>query len=209
MLGRCKSINLISRNDRNYQEYCKNLKFIKNCNRFIGEPDYKQVITAWLEDVIVKHLSRKFTHDSRSILTWEELSRTNQYVRKYREIDGLFTSSEGLIYVEVKASLSKSSFKRGKTQVNENFNLLATIDQNLKAILTMADCRCYDPTFGYAKEYIDEEKTSSELYKDIEGLNFPESFAGSNKWLWLLSETDVADMANAYGPPQEDQMQEY
>ena len=117
--------------NRHYQEHCRKMKFIKNCNRFIGEPDYKQVITAWVEAVIVKHLSRKFPYDSRSILTWEELSSTNQYVRKYREIDGLFAFSEGLIYVEVKASLSKSNLKRGKTQVNENLKLLTTIDPNV------------------------------------------------------------------------------
>ena len=209
MLERYKSINLIDRMDRHYQEHCRKMKFIQNCNRFIGETDSKQVITAWLEAAIVRHLSRKFPHDNRSILTWEELSSTNQYVRKYREIDGLFSSPEGLIYVEVKASLSKSTFKKGKTQINENFKLLATIDPNVKAILTMADCRCYDPTFGYAKDYIEEEKTSSELYKNIQGLKYPESFDGSSKWLWLLNETDIIKLANSYGPPQDDQIQDY
>jgi hypothetical protein len=209
MLEKYKSINLIGRMDRYYQEHCRKMKFIQNCNRFIGETDSKQVITAWLEAAIVNHLSRKFSHDNRSILTWEELSNTNQYVRKYREIDGLFSSPEGLIYVEVKASLSKSTFKKGKTQINENLKLLATIDPNVKAILAMADCRCYDPTFGYAKDYIEEEKTSSELYKNIEGLKYPESFYCTSKWLWLLNEADVIKLANIYGPPQEDQIQEY
>ena len=209
MLERYKSINLIGRMNRHYQEHCRKMKFIKNCNRFIGEPDYKQVITAWVEAVIVKHLSRKCPYDSRSILTWEELSSTNQYVRKYREIDGLFAFSEGLIYVEVKASLSKSNFKRGKTQVNENLKLLTKIDPNVKAILTMADCRCYDPIFGYAKEYIEEEKTAGELYRHIEGLKYPESFDGTSKWLWLLNEIDVTELATIYGSPQEEQVQEY
>jgi hypothetical protein len=204
-----KSISLIGREDRQYLEHCKKMKFIQNSNRFIGEPDYKQVITAWLEAVVIKHLSEKFTHDKRSILTWEELTNTNQYIRKYREIDGLFTSSEGLIYVEVKASLSKSSFKRGKTQVSENSKLLVSIDPNLKAILTLADCRCYDPTFGYAKEFIDDEKSASELYKSIEGLKYPDSFNESSKWLWLLNEMDVLKLSEIYGPPQDDEAEDY
>ena len=79
----------------------------------------------------------------------------------------------------------------------------------MKAILTMADCRCYDPTFGYAKEYIEEEKTAGELYKHIEGLKYPESFDGTSKWLWLLNEIDVTELATIYGSPQEDQVQEY
>ena len=186
-----------------YQEHCRKMKFISNCNRYIGAPDPKQVITAWLETIIIKHFSKKFSHDKRSILTWKELTNTNQYVRKYREIDGLFTSSDGLIYIEVKASLSKSSYRRGKTQLNENSKLLMSIDPNIKAILTMADCRCYDPTFGYAKEFIDEENISSEIYKNIEGLKYPDSFDGSSKWLWLLSEVNVAELAKIYGHPQE------
>jgi hypothetical protein len=209
MFARYKYIKLINRTDRQYQEYCRKMKLMKNCNRYLGEPDHKQVITAWLETVIVKHLSTKFTHDNRSILTWEELSNTNQYVRKYRELDGLFASTEGLIYVEVKASLSKSSYKRGMTQLIENSKLLSSIKPNLKAILTMADCRCYDPTFGYAKEFIEEEVTSSKICKKIEGIKYPESFDSTSKWLWLLSEMDINVLAKMYGPPQEDQIQEY
>lgn len=209
MLAPYKSISLIGREDHQYLEHCRKMKFIQNCNRFIGELDYKQVITAWLEVVIIKHLSAKFPHDKRSILTWEELTNTNKYIRKYREIDGLFASSEGLIYVEVKASLSKSSYKRGKTQVGENSKLLASIDPNLKSILTLADCRCYDPTFGYAKEFIEDEKNSSELYKSIEGLKYPDSFDESTKWIWLLNEKDVLELSKIYGPPQEEEIQDY
>lgn len=209
MLERFNSVNLISRTDRHYQDHCRKMSFIKNCNRFVGTPDSKQVITSWLEAVIVKHLSKKFTHDNRSILTWKELSSNNQYFSKYREIDGLFSSPQGLIYIEVKASLSKSSFNRGKIQVNENFRLLSKLEPNLMAILVMADCRCYDPTFGYAKDYIEKENTSNVLYKNIEGLNYPKSFYDASNWLWLLNETDVTELANIYGPPQEDQIQEY
>ena len=209
MFARYKSINLIDLMDRHYQEHCKKNKFIRNCNRYFGEPDYKKVITFWFETVIVKHLSSKFSHNKRSILTWEELSNRNQYVRKYREIDGLFTSSEGLIYVEVKASLSKSSYKRGKTQVSENLILLSSIDPHIKAILIMGDCRCYDPSFGNAKEYIEAKLPSSEIYKNIEGLKCPESFSGASKWLWLLNQMDVTELAKMYGPPQEDEILDY
>lgn len=209
MLIKYKSINLIERTNRLYQDHCRRMRFIQNCNRFVGEPDFKRVITAWLETVIVKHLSTIFSHDKRTILTWEELTSTNQYVRKFREIDGLFSSIEGLIYIEVKSSLSKSSFKKGKTQLSENSKLLLSIDPNIKAILTMADCRGYDPKFGYAREFIDEEMAASKIYKNIEGINFPKSLGGSHKWLWLLNELSVNELANIYGSPQENQIQEY
>lgn len=209
MLAQYKSINLIDRMDRRYQEHCKRMKFIRNCNRFIGETDYKQIVTFWLEAVIVKHLSKRFNPDKRSVLSWEELTSVNKYVRKYREIDGIFASTNGLIYLEVKASLSKSSYKRGKTQVNENLKLLASIDPNIKAVLAMADCRCYDPTFGFAKDFIEEQNTHSETYKIIEGLSYPDSFSDERKWLWLLNDMDIVELAKMYGPPHEDQIQEY
>jgi len=209
MLARYKSISLIDRMDRQYQEHCRKMKFIKNCNRYIGVPDYKQVITSWLETVIIKLLKAKFSHDKRSILTWEELTNRNQYVRKYREIDALFSSSAGLIYIEVKASLSKSSYKRGKTQVSENSNLLLSIDPNVKAILVMADCRCFDPSFGYAKEFIEEKMPSSKIYRNIEGLKYPDSFDSTSKWLWLINQIDVTELAKIYGSPQEDLVEEH
>ncbi len=209
MLARYKSISLIDRMDRQYQEHSRKMRFIQDSNRHIGEPDYKRVITSWLEATVIKHLSIRFLHDKRTILRWDELTNTNQYVRKYREIDGLFTSPEGLIYIEVKASLSKSNYKRGKSQVSENSKLLLSIDPNAKSILVMADCRCYDPTFGYAKNFIEEKKTSSENYKSIEGLKYPESFDGPSKWLWVLTETDITELAKLYGPPEEDNTLEH
>jgi hypothetical protein len=159
--------------------------------------------------VILKYLSVKFTQNKKTILTWEELTNTNKYVRKYREIDGVFNSPEGLIHIEVKASLSKSSFKKGKTQISESSKLLSTISPNSIGILMLADCRCYDPTFGYAKEFIENEMNSSELYKYIEGLKYPASFRSSSRWLWLLDENDTIELAKIYGPPLEDQVQDY
>ena len=110
MLAKYRSVQLIEKNDVKYQDYCKQMKSIKNSNRFVGERDSKQQITHWLELVVIKHLSNSFTHDTRNILTWEELNFFNQYHRKYSEIDGLFCTKDGALYIEVKASLSKSSF---------------------------------------------------------------------------------------------------
>ena len=180
------------------------MKFINNINRFLGDFDYKQVITAWLEQKVIEHVSRKFLYDRRRILTWEEITSMNQYSRKYKEIDCLFNSDDGLLYMEVKASLSKSSYKRGKTQINDNSKLLSLVNDKVKSILVMADCRCFDPTFGYAKEFIDANADTSERYELIHGLGYPESWSASDKWLWIIDQKDVLELAKVYGPPQED-----
>ena len=204
MRAQYRSIKLIETNDKNYQEYSKKMQFLRNTNRFAGEADSKQVITAWLERVMNKHLSGTFIHSKYNILTWEELNSLNQYTRKYTEIDGLFSSKDGTLYIEVKASHSKSSLNRGKTQINKNLKLITFISKNPIAILVMADCRCFDPTFGFSIESIEDGTTTSTLYKKIDGLNFPESFNSSNKWLWLLSQDDVHQLATLYGSPQTD-----
>jgi len=205
MHAQYRSINLIPKDDQRYQEHCSKMRFINNSNRFSGDFDYKQVITAWLEQKIIQHVSRKFIYDKRCILTWEEITSMNRYSRKFKEIDCLFSSDDGPLYMEVKASLSKSSFKRGKTQINENFKLLSLVNNKTKSILVMADCRCFDSSFGYAKEFIDSDTDTSARYKLIHGLGIPEAWSGSDKWLWLLDQKDVLELAKVYGPPEEEQ----
>jgi hypothetical protein len=207
--GKFKSIILIGQTDKNYLEHFEKMRFDRNCNRGNNEQDYKRVITSWLEITITHHLSKSFEHDPRNILSWEELNSFNQYCRRYREIDGLFTLDEQKIYIEVKASLSKSNFNRGKTQINETLPLLASVTKNPTACLIMADCRCYDPTFGFAKEYIDAKIKESGSYKSISGLTVPTTFNKSQKWLWTLSQEDVEQLACLYGPPEEEDFEEY
>ena len=202
MRDQYRSISFLEKNDKKYQEYSKKMQFLRNTNRFIGESDSKQTITAWLERVMTMHISRVFIHSTCNILTWEELNSFNQYTRKYSEIDGLFNSNDGSLYIEVKASQSKSSLSKGKSQINKNLKLMTLISKNTIGILVMADCRCFDSSFGFSIEKIEDENTNSTQYKKIEGLDLPESFNSSHKWLWLLSQEDVHQLATQYGSPQ-------
>ncbi len=204
-----RSVRLIDKGEKIYKEHCERIRFLEKSNRIIGEPDYKRSITSWLEIVLVKYLSKTLTPDSRNILTWEELDSYNRYLRKFREIDGFFSIGTEKIFIEVKASLSKSNFNRGKTQIKETLQLLARTSHCVRGILIMADCRCFDPTFGYAKEIIEGKISASESYKTIEGLNFEPIFVKSEKWLWTLSQEDVLKLAELYGPPEDEEYGEY
>ena len=97
MRDQYRSISFLEKNDKKYQEYSKKMQFLRNTNRFIGESDSKQTITAWLERVMTMHISRVYIHSTCNILTWEELNSFNQYTRKYSEIDGLFNSNDGFL----------------------------------------------------------------------------------------------------------------
>jgi len=210
MRSQYKSITFVNKRDSQYQEYCRNMSYLRNSNRFQNESDSKQVITAWLENVVIKFLSKCYPLDERNILTWEELSSMNIYSRKFKEIDGLFNSGNGQIYVEVKASLSKSSYKRGRAQINENLKLMKMISPNITAVLIMADCRYFDPSFGYAKEFIDEKNSNTDVYTLCEGLEGSIDFSSSNKWIWLLNEQDVKNLTDEFGPPHhEEESTEY
>jgi len=199
-----KSVSLIERNDKKYQLHLEHMRFIRNCNRSTRDQDYRRVITSWLETVLTKHLSKTFSLDCRNILSWEELNNRNQYFKKYREMDGLFTRGKEKIYVEIKASQSKSSFSKGKSQINETITLLNMAPDRIVAVLIMADCRCFDSTFGYALETIKEKIDASDAYRLINGLNSPTNFDGSQKWLWMLNQEDVLQLASMYGQPHED-----
>ena len=84
------------------------------------------------------------------------------------------------------------------------------ISPNITAVLIMADCRYFDPSFGYAKEFIDEKNSNTDVYTLCEGLEGSIDFSSSNKWIWLLNEQDVKNLTDEFGPPHhEEESTEY
>ncbi len=97
-----KNIALISRNNPRYVMHCREQIAIRNSIPKERVMDSQQLVTLWAESSINQLLGKYFEKDDRSILTWEELGSSASYRRKYKELDGLFRSSNGLIYVETK-----------------------------------------------------------------------------------------------------------
>jgi len=90
----------------------------RSINRHIAEPDSKRLITSWLELSLIKHFSQQYTFEKKNILTWEELNIYNIYIRKFSELDAVFSTINSNLYMEIKASLSKSNLRRGKDQID-------------------------------------------------------------------------------------------
>jgi hypothetical protein len=70
MRSQYKSITFVNKRDGKYQEYCRNMSYLRNTNRFQNERDSKKVITTWLENVVIKFLSKYYTPEGRSTLAW-------------------------------------------------------------------------------------------------------------------------------------------
>ena len=203
MLPKIKSVALIPRTDKGYLEHCKKMRESKKINSAESIPDRKATISAWMESSFNQIMGMHYTKVETDIITWLELNRYGSYSRRFKEIDGFFKFENRYILLEVKSSISKSSFTKGKSQVNSNQELLSNIYPNVAAILVLADCRCFDSEFGYAIEMVTETTQNGSSYQLVGGLKPPEITNESNKFLWLINESEVTRIADIYGPPYE------
>jgi hypothetical protein len=201
LLPNIKSVSLISRDDAGYREYCKRICDSKNINRATSTPDRKATISRWMEHSLNQVLSQKYIKVDTDIITWLELNRYGSYSRRYKEIDGFYKSEDFYLLLEVKASISKSNFTKGRSQVNTNLDLISMIHSNTIAILALADCRYYDFEFGYAMDKVLETMANGSTYVLNEGLELPKISFESRKILWIIQETEVLALADTYGPP--------
>lgn len=199
-----KNIALISRNNPRYVMYCREQIAIKNAIPKERVADSQQLVTSWAESSINQLLGKYFEKDDRSILTWEELGSSASYRRKYKELDGLFRSSNSLIYVETKASTSNSSFKKGKSQINENLQILSNINTRFSALLVLLDCNVLDPSFGVMSEELRKQIHLTEEYSVFEGLAEIPQVAPGKKSIWIIDGEGVSELVNIFGPPIED-----
>ncbi len=184
--------------------HCREQIAIKNAIPKERVVDPQQLVTSWAESSINQLLGKYFEKDDRSILTWEELGSSASYRRKYKELDGLFRSSNSLIYVETKASTSNSSFKKGKSQINENLQILSNINTRFSALLVLLDCNVLDPSFGVMSEELRKQIQLTEEYSVFEGLAEIPQLAPGKKSIWIIDGEGVSELVNMFGPPIED-----
>ena len=199
-----KNIALIPRTNPRYVMHCREQIAIKNSMPKERVVDPQQVVTAWAESSINQLLGKYYESDDRSILTWEEIGVAGSYRRKYKQLDGHFKTANGPIYVETKASTSNSSFKKGKSQINENLQILSNINGKFSAFLVLLDCNVLDPSFGVMSEELRQQISSTEEYSVFEGLTeIPQAVPGK-KSIWIIESEGVNELVNIFGPPQED-----
>ena len=159
--------------------YCREQIDIKNSIPKERIVDPQQVVTAWAELSINRLLSKYYESDDQLIMTWEELGSASSYRRKYKELDGLFKSADGLMYVETKASTSNSSVKKGRSQINENLKML----------------------FGVISQEMRDQILTSTEYSIYQGISDIPKIIPATKSMWILDEISVLEMVKQFGPP--------
>ena len=192
-----KNTALISRLNPRYVMYCREQIAFKNSIPKVRIADSRQVVTAWAEANVNRLLSKHYQSDDRSILT--------SYRRRYKELDGVFKNSDGLLYVETKASSSNSSFKKGKSQINENLQILSNINSRFSALLVLCDCNVLDPDFGVMSEEMKVQLIASAEYSVYKGLSDTPKIVAGTKSIWLIDTDSILELISIYGPPVDDQ----
>ena len=196
-----KNTALISRKNPRYVLHCREQIAIKNSVPKERVVDPQQVVTAWAESSVNRLLGTYYESDERSILTWEELGSASSYRRKYKELDGLFKTPYGPLYVETKASTSNSSVKKGRSQINENLQLLSSINSKFSALLVLCDCHVLDQEFGVMSQEMKAQILTSNEYSIYQGIADIPKIIPETKSMWILDEISVLEMVEQFGPP--------
>jgi len=119
-------------------------------------------------------------------------------------LDGIFKNSDGHLYVEKKATISNSSIKKEKSQINENLKILSNINSRFSALLVLCDCHVLDSEFGVMSDEMRLYILPSDEYSIYEGLSEIPKIVPRTKSIWLIDTTAVIELIKLFGSPVDD-----
>jgi hypothetical protein len=202
---RIRNVRLSSKDNRSYRERCAYHATLRRIESGEKEADTRRHVTAWAEQVACRIIAQQHEQDSRNIISWEELNVYGHYASKYKETDGVFKLDQGSMLLEVKASTSPASIRKGKKQLNENLSLLDQTRDRFSGMLVLFDCSELSPDFAApALGSIEQLKNSGE-YGIVQGMDWALEPGRFSKWLWLIDAQGVGQMISRYGPPAENE----
>jgi len=200
---RIRNVRLSSKDNRSYRERCAYHATLRRIESGEKEADTRRHVTAWAEQVACRIIAQQHEQDSRNIISWEELNVYGHYASKYKETDGVFKLDQGSMLLEVKASTSPASIRKGKKQLNENLSLLDQTRDRFSGMLVLFDCSELSPDFAApALGSIEQLKNSGE-YGIVQGMDWALEPGRFSKWLWLIDAQGVEQIISRYGPPAE------
>ena len=199
-----KNIRIISTDNKEYRDFCKEKATRNRVNSKETIPDKKMYVGKWLERAINNEIQNYLHLDERRIIRWESFSSFHKVCIHYKEVDGLvILPNSSVLIFEIKGSLSKSTIKSGIDQLNASNKLLSRVFKNIFSILILGDCRSIDPEFGCA--------TSEEINNLLSIHEFPicesfEVFSGpafGAKNCLILDGHQINNLVDKYGDPYE------
>ena len=202
---RIRNVRLSSKDNRSYRERCAYHATLRRIESGEKETDARRHVTAWAEQVACRIIAQQHEQDSRNIISWEELNVYGHYASKHKETDGIFKLDQGSMLLEVKASTSPASIRKGRKQLNENLCLLDQTRDRYCGMLVLFDCSQLSPDFAApALGSIEQLKNSGE-YGIVQGMDWALEPGRFSKWLWLVDAQGVEQIISRYGPPAENE----
>jgi hypothetical protein len=104
------------------------------------DTDSRLELTQLVEERVRQEMQLRFSATRFRVLRWEQVDLRNRYVVRFRELDGVFETGNGVtVLLEVKASASKGSLKTGLEQLRAAVKTATHTHASTVGVLVVAD----------------------------------------------------------------------
>ena len=146
-----KGVMLLPFDAASYRRHVAHHTSLAKANSGTKIADSRQELTGMVEGCVRQEMQLHYSQTDFRVLRWEQLDSRNRYVVKFRELDGVFETSNGSsILLEVKASASKSSLRTGLEQLHASVRTATHAKARTIGVLVVADLGEWFDTFGEA-----------------------------------------------------------
>lgn len=150
-MAKIKGVMLLPLHAQSYCRHMANHTFLAKVNSGAKTPDPRLELTQLVEGRIRQELNLLLTPTHLRVLRWEEIDQRNRLVVRFRELDGVFETANGItVLLEVKASASKGSLKTGLEQLQSSLKTATHARPNTIGLLVVADLGEWYDMFGQA-----------------------------------------------------------
>lgn len=146
-----KGVMFLSEDSESWRRHNEHHAYLSRVNSKERAHDEKFEVTQLVEELVRQELALHFTATKYRVLRWEQLDSSNRYGVHYRELDGVFKLDNGYtVLLEVKASASKTSLKKGLQQLRSVINIATQTNQKIIGLLVVGDLGEFLDDFGEA-----------------------------------------------------------
>jgi hypothetical protein len=146
-----KGVMLLPLDAESYRRHMAHHTLLAKVNSGTKTPDSRLELTQLVEERVRQEMQLRFSATRFRVLRWEQVDLRNRYVVRFRELDGVFETGNGVtVLLEVKASASKGSLKTGLEQLRAVVKTATHAHASTIGVLVVADLGEWFDTFGQA-----------------------------------------------------------
>ena len=146
-----KGVMLLPLDAESYRRHVAHHTFLAKVNSGAKTPDSRLELTRLVEERVRQEMELQLSATRFRVLRWEQVDLRNRYVVRFRELDGVFETCNGVsVLMEVKASASKGSLRTGLEQLRAAVKTATHAHARTIGVLVVADLGEWFDTFGQA-----------------------------------------------------------